>query len=167
MRKMFRTVGALSLALAGFAGNAHAQATDWQSVATACTPAGAASLNAAQFNTALGFVRPPMGAANPQLVYTCNVLDSYIGTVPIWNWLRLQYMDTVGGAVSATLWQKNKLTGATALMVFLPSVAAGGVSNVQAAVPALDFAANAYYVVITVTPQANTRPQAHMVTLAE
>lgn len=153
------------VALAAFAGGAHAQAEDWQSVATACTPATLPSLQNAQFNTAGGFIRAPAGAGGPQLVYTCNVLDSFAAIVPNWNVMQLQALDNVGGAVTAALYAKNKVTGASALVAVVPSVAAGVVANATVAIPALNFAANSYHIVLTLTPQANSRPQAHMVKL--
>lgn len=148
-------------------GAAHAQAEDWQSVVAACTPASLPSLQLPIISASGGFVRAPAGAANPQLVYTCNVLDAYFSTVPVWTRIRLQALDTVGGAVNATLYQKSKATGVSVAVANVPSVAAGVITNSTNAIPALDFAANSYHVVVTITPQANSRPQAHMVQLIQ
>jgi hypothetical protein len=159
-------MGALSLAALLTATGARAQAEDWQHVATACTPQTANALGMAQFNVAGGFIR----ANNPNagtLHYTCNVLDSYATFVPVWNWLTLQYRDTVGGRVQATLYSKNKVTGATVAMANVVGPAAGGVNNVSVALPALNFAVNGYFVVLSIASSANNPPQAHMVQLQQ
>lgn len=161
-----RTAVALASTLA-FAGAAHAQAEDWQSAVAACTPANLPSLQLPIISAPGGFVRAPAGAANPQMVYTCNVLDAYFSFVPLWTHIRLQALDTVGGAVTATLYQKSKATGVSVAVAAVPSVAAGVITNSTNAIPALDFALNSYHVVVTLTPQANSRPQAHMVQLIQ
>ncbi len=166
MSKTLRSLAALTLPLIGFVNAAYAQVEDWQSVATACTPATIDSLALPQFNTVGGFIRAPLGAENPQLRYTCNVLDSFATFVPTWNRMQLQYLDTVGGSISATLYSKNKVTGATAIEAFVASPAAGAINNVNVALPALNFAINAHYVVVAITPRNNARPQAHQVVLA-
>lgn len=145
---------------------ARAQAEDWQHVATACTPSTLNALRWAQFNTGAGYIR----ANNPDagtLHYTCNVLDSYATIVPVWNWLTLQYRDTVGGRVQATLYSKNKVTGATAVVANAIGPAAAGVNNVSVALPGLNFAATGYYVVLSIASSANNPPQVHMVQLEQ
>jgi hypothetical protein len=167
MSRRVRTLALSALTLAGAlsAGTAQAQfIDDWQHVATACTPSNLAALNLVQFVVPNGYLR----ANNPNagtVRYTCNVLDSFASAVPTWNYLTLQYVDTVGGRVIATLYAKSKATGAVAVMANVASPAAAGINNVSIAVPALNFAANSHYVVITMQPAANNPPQAHMVQL--
>jgi hypothetical protein len=170
MNKIFHSVAAIAIPLAGltgFAGSAQAQAEDWLHVATACTPASLDSLAVPQFNTAGGFIRAPLGNGAPRLRYTCNVLDSFATFVPVWNFMVMQYFDPAGGSISATLYSKNRITGVTAVEAFVPSAAAGAVANVVVAVPALNFAVNQHYIVIEMIPQPNVRVQAHMVKLVQ
>ncbi|MBS0445825.1 MAG: hypothetical protein JSR59_07735 [Proteobacteria bacterium] len=157
---------AAALAACALASNAHAQATDWQSVATACQPNSLPALQLVQYIAPGSALRAPLGP-NPPLAYTCNTLDSFNGIVPIWNWLRLQYFDPNGGAVTAQLFQKDKVTGAIALIATAVSTASGAINTVQAPLPALNYANNAYYIQITMIPQSTVRVQAHMVTLAQ
>jgi hypothetical protein len=170
MNKLFRSIAAIAIPLAGLAGytgSAHAQVEDWTHVATACTPASLDSLAAPQFNTAGGFIRAPLGNGTPRLRYTCNVLDSFATFVPVWNFMVMQYFDTVGASITATLYAKNRITGVTAVQAFVPSAAAGAVANVAVALPALNFAVNQHYIVIDITPRPDVRVQAHMVKLVQ
>jgi len=161
-----RTVGITVLSLLGLtAATAQAQVEDWQSNVSSCVPANDYTMVNGQVIVAGGYVRAPLGP-NPPLVYTCNLLDSFAGIVPTWNWLRLQYNAPVNGAVTAALYAKNKITGVSVLQATAVSTASGGVANVQAALPALNFAVNAYFVVVTVNTLPNFRTQAHMVTAA-
>lgn len=164
-RIRFIALGALSLAATLGAGTARAQfVDDWQHVAAACTPSSLPALSMVQINTFNGSIR----ANNPNagtVRYTCNVLDSFATSVTAWNYLTLQYLDTAGGRVVATLYSKNKVTGAAAAIASVASPAAGAIANVSVAVPALNFAVNGYYVVITLLPAVNNPPQAHMVSL--
>lgn len=167
MRKSIRTLtlSALMLAATLAAGSARAQfADDWQHVATACTPSTPAALSQAQFNVGGGYIR----ANNPNagtVHYTCNVLDSFNAPVSAWNDLTLQYRDAAGGRVVATLYAKNKVNGATAVIASAVSPASAAINNVSVNVPPLNFAMFGYYVVISITSSANNPPQAHMVSL--
>ncbi|MEK8034682.1 hypothetical protein AACH06_28020 [Ideonella sp. DXS29W] len=164
-RNRFIALAALSMAAMLSAGSARAQfVDDWQHVAAACAPSSLPALSMVQINTANGSIR----ANNPSsgtVRYTCNVLDSFATSVTTWNYLTLQYLDTVGGRVVATLYAKNKVTGAAAVVASVASPAAGAIANVSVPVPALNFAVNGYYVVITLVPATNQPPQAHMVSL--
>ncbi|HSI56569.1 MAG TPA: hypothetical protein VLA16_03360 [Ideonella sp.] len=162
-----RKVGIAAFSLLGLcAAGAQAQVEDWQSNVSSCVPANAYTLNAGQVIIAGGYVRAPLGP-NPPLIYTCNVLDSFAAVVPNWNFLRLQYNAPVNGAVTAALYAKNKVTGVAVLQATAVSVAAGAVSNVQVGLPALNFAVNSHYIVVTVNTLPNFRVQAHMVTTAQ
>lgn len=160
--------GGIALALAVLAqASAHASAIDdWQSAASACTPINASTLGAAFIPTNGAYVRAPLGP-NPPMTYVCNVLDSFATAVPTWKYLQLQYLDPVGGAVRARLYQKDKVTGTTVLLTTATSAAAVPVSVVSTPVPAMNFAINSYHVVITLTPQTAVQVQAHMVTLTQ
>jgi hypothetical protein len=164
-RLRFMALGGLSLAATLAAGTARAQfADDWQHVAAACTPSTLPALSMVQINTTNGSIR----ANNPNagtVRYTCNVLDSFATSATVWNDLTLQYLDVAGGNVVATLYSKNKVTGATAMVANVTSAAAGAIANVSAPIPALNFAVNAYYVVITLLPSSINPPVAHMVKL--
>jgi hypothetical protein len=165
-RIRFLALCGLSLAATLATGTARAQfIDDWQHVAAACAPSTLSALSMVQINTSNGSIR----ANNPNsgtVRYTCNVLDSFATSVPTWNYLTLQYQDTVGGRVVATLYAKSKATGAAVVMAIVASPAVGGIANVSVPLPGLDFAANAHYVVITLQqPTANNPPQAHMVSL--
>ncbi len=167
-RIRFLALSGLSLAATLAAGTARAQfVDDWQHVAAACTPSNLPALSMVQFNTSNGSIR----ANNPNsgtVRYTCNVLDSFATSMTVWGYLTLQYQDTVGGRVVATLYAKNKVTGAAAVIANVVSPAAGGIANVAVPVPTLNFAVNAHYVVITLQlPSANNPPQAHMVSLQQ
>lgn len=165
-RIRFLAMSGLALAATLAAGSARAQfIDDWQHVAAACAPSNLPALSMVLINTSNGSIR----ANNPNsgtVRYTCNVLDSFATSVTVWNFLTLQYLDTVGGRVMATLYAKSKATGAAVVIANVVSPAAGGIANVSVAVPNLNFAVNAYYVVITLQqPSANNPPQAHMVSL--
>ncbi|HEX5687463.1 MAG TPA: hypothetical protein VFY73_25890 [Ideonella sp.] len=167
MRSRFRflMLGTLSLAATLAAGTARAQfADDWQHVATACTPSNLAALNLVQFVVPNGYIR----ANNPNagiVRYTCNVLDSFVSVVPTWNALTLQYLDAAGGRVTATLYAKSKATGIAGMVATVTGPASAVVANASVAVPGLNFAANAYYVVISISTAGPNPPQAHMVSL--
>jgi len=162
-----RITGALVACFAGcFAAGAHAQVADWQSNVSSCTPANDFTLVNAQVVAAGGYVRAPLGP-NPPAIYTCNVLDSYNVIVPAWNWLRLQYNAPVAGAVTAALYAKDKITGVSVLQATAVSAASAGIANVQVPLPALNFAVNSHYIVVTVNSLAGFRTQAHMVTAAQ
>jgi hypothetical protein len=164
-RIRFLMLGTLSLAATLATGTARAQfADDWQHVATACTPSNLAALNLVQFAVPSGYIR----ANNPNagiLRYTCNVLDSFVGTVPTWNLLTLQYQDAVGGRVSATLYAKTKATGIAGSIATVTGPASAVVANASVPVPGLNFAANTYFVVISISSAGPNPPQAHMVSL--
>jgi hypothetical protein len=153
---------ALLAALTTLCAAAHAQSDDWQHVAADCKPATFSALQLGQFDAARGLIRAPMGAGNPKLQYTCNVLDRYDGFLPFWTTMELQAFDPVGGSVVATLYGKSKATGVSVALLNVSSPAAGVVTNTPVALPALDFSANAYHVVLTLTPRANVQPSAHM-----
>jgi hypothetical protein len=163
---VLRALSIAGLVLATASTNANAQTTNWQSVASACTPASPSTLSLTQTNAPGGSVRAPFGP-NPPLLYTCNVLDSFATIVPAWTTLELQSFDPVGGAVRATLFRKDKVTGAPMALATAVSVAAGGISNVSVAVPALNFATHSHHIVITMLPQVGVQVQAHMVRLDE
>jgi hypothetical protein len=159
-----RLGGATLLSLAGlFTTGAHAQVADWQSNVSSCVPANDFTITAAQVVPAGGYVRAPLGP-NPPLIYTCNVLDSYNVIVPVWNFMRLQFNSPVAGSVTAALYAKDKVTGVSVLQALVANPASAGVANVQVALPALNFAANSHFIVVTLFPQQNFRVQAHMVT---
>jgi len=162
-----RLGGSVLLSCAGlFAGAAHAQVADWQSNVSSCVPANDFTLVNAQVVPAGGFVRAPLGP-NPPVVYTCNVLDSYNVIVPVWNFLRLQFNSPVAGSVTAALYAKDKITGVSALQATVVNPASGGIANAQVALPALNFAVNSYFIVVTLLPQPNFRVQAHMVSTVQ
>ncbi len=157
-----------SLLLTSLASTGAQAATidDWQSAASACTPIRSSTLSTAFIPTNGAYVRAPLAPAAP-LVYVCNVLDSFATAVPTWKYMQLQYLDLIGGAVHAQLFQKSKATGAVVLLASAVSAAAGLISTVTVPVPAMNFAANSYHVVITLTPQTSTQVQAHMMTLTQ
>lgn len=161
-----RALCLFALASSALVSNAHAQASNWQSVASACTPTSLATLTTTTINAILGSVQAPLGP-NPPKLYTCNVLDSFASVNPTWTTLELQYFDPVGGAVKAELYSRNKGNGATAFITGVSSVAAIGVANVAVALPALNFAANSYHVVLTMFPKVGVQVRAHMVRLDE
>lgn len=162
-----RSAGAAAL-LTLLATGAQAQSSDWQSVASACTPTSIAASQQVQVVNNGSYLRAPLAGRNPPtLNYACNVLDPSNGTVPAWKWLVLQYLDTVGNAVSATLYAKSKATGAVSNVGSISSAANVAVTSVDVQIPALDFAANSYYVLLTLRPQVATQPQLHSVSLAE
>jgi hypothetical protein len=168
MIQCIRTLSLSSVALAALlaAGSARAQAEDWQHVAAACTPSTVQALSQAQFNIARGSIRAPNANAGT-LHYTCNVLDSFAGIVPVWSWLRLQAIDAAGGRVTASLYAKNKVNGNTTLLAVVNSVPSGGVAISQAPIPPINFAVSGAYVVISIQSSANNPPQAHMVMLQQ
>jgi hypothetical protein len=154
-------------ALVAVTASAHAAfIDDWQSVASACTPINSSTLGTATIPTSGAYVRAPLAPA-AKLVYVCNVLDSFATAVPTWDYLQLQYLDPVGGAVRAQLFEKSKATGSVVLVASAVSAAAVPISMVTVPVPAMNFAANSYHVVITLMPQTSTQVQAHMVTLTQ
>lgn len=168
-RTLTRPLAATAVALLGLVGSA-AQAQvpieDWQHVATACTPASLNALRYGQFNLSTGYIR----AVNTDvgtLEYTCNVLDSFASYLPAWNHLVLQYRDTAGGRVRATLYQKNKVSGAAAPVATVLSTPAAGMNNVDVPIPQLNFSLYGYYVVLSLTPGAVSAPQVHMVQLKQ
>jgi hypothetical protein len=163
--RLARTLATCAL-VAASAGAHAAFIDDWQSAASACTPINASTLGTATIPTSGAYVRAPLAPA-ARLVYVCNVLDSFASAVPTWNYLQLQYLDPVGGAVRAQLFQKSKATGAVVLLATAVSAAAVPITTATVPVPAMNFATNSYHVVITLTPQTSTQVQAHMVTLTQ
>jgi len=164
-----RAVGAALVCLIGlYATAAQAQVQDWQSNVSSCTPANDYTLVNGQVVVAGGYVRAPaLAGPNPPLIYSCNVLDSYATVVPTWNWLRLQFNSPVAGSVTAALYAKDKITGVSTLQATVANFASAGVANAQVPLPALNFAVNSHFVVVTLAPQPNFRVQAHMVTTAQ
>lgn len=147
---------------------AHAQSSNWQSVASACVPLSAAAAQQVQVVNNGSYLRAPLAGRNPPTInYACNVLDPSNGTVPAWIRLVLQYADATGNAVSATLYAKSKSNGAVSNVASVSSLASSSVTSVSVAIPVLDFAINSYYVLLTLRPQASTQPQLHSVSLVE
>jgi hypothetical protein len=169
MNRIQQSLAAALLPLAALmaAPAAQAQAVDdWQHTVPACSPDGLNSLRFAQINAPLGFVR----ANNPDggvLQFTCNVLDSFATMIPVWNRLVLQYRDAAGGRVMASLYQKNKSTGVSALIANVVSPASAAVANTSVAAPAMDFGINTYYIVVSIQGSAQNPPQAHTVMLVQ
>jgi len=169
MNRLQSSLAATLLPLAALLAAPAAQAQfidDWQHTVPACAPDSLNSLRNAQINAPLGFVRannPDM----PPVVFTCNVLDSFATAVPTWNRLVLQYRDTVGGRVTASLFQKSKATGVPVMIANVVSPAAAGINNAAMPVPAMDFALNTYYVLVSVQGAAQNPAQAHTVMLTQ
>ena len=164
-----RTAGALASSLLALcAAGAHAQVADWQSPVPACVPANADTLNNATIVAPGNFVRAPLASGrNPPLIYICNVLDSYATVMPTWNWLRLQFNSPVAGSVVAQMFSKDKITGGIGLVATVANPPSAGVAVAQVPLPALNFAIDAYYIVVTLNPQTTFRVQAHMVSTAQ
>lgn len=108
-------------------------------------PINSSTLGTATIPTSGAYVRAPLAPA-ANLVYVCNVLDSFATAVPTWNYLHLQYLDLVGDAVRAQLFQKSKATSAVVLLATAVSAAAVPVTTATVLVPAMNFAANSYHV---------------------
>lgn len=158
-----RTLAAAALCAVGAA---HAAPEDWQAVAASCTPTTPSALSGATLNASNnGAIRANTGDGT--LKYVCNVLDSYVSSVTVnWTRFRLQALDPVGGAVGAQLYAKNKTTGAVTLVAtVVANVPVANVQNYAVPIPALNFDAFAYHVVITLNRQAAAQPAAHMVSL--
>ncbi len=169
MRRRVRilTLSTLSLAATLATGTARAQfVDDWQHVATACTPSNLAALNLVQFVVPSGYIRANNPAAGI-VRYTCNVVDSFASIMPTWNFLTLQYQDAIGGRVTATLYAKTKAApGIPGVVATVAGPASLTVDNASVALPVvLNFAANTYYVVISISSAGPNPPQAHMVSL--
>ena len=155
-------LAALPLTLLLSAGAAQAQTQDLAMPATSCTPNTGDSLSKVSMNAAAGFIRANNLKAGTA-VYTCNLLDSFIDTVPIWTRFGMQYRDPIGGRVSATLYGKNKVTGASFVVAAVVSPASAVINNVAAPLPALDYNINSYYAVIRIVSDNVAPPEAHMI----
>lgn len=167
MNTLTRSFAAALLPLAALlaAPAAQAQAVDdWQHTVPACAPDSLNSLRFAQINAPAGFVR----ANNPdggEIHFTCNVLDSFAATLSTWNRLVLQYRDVAGGRVTARLYAKSKVTGASVLVSTVVSLPSAAINNVSVAVPMLNFAVDTHYIVVSIQGAAQNPPQAHTVML--
>jgi hypothetical protein len=167
MNRIQRSLAAAVLPLAALIAAPAAQAQaidDWQHTVPACSPDGLNSLRFAQINAPAGYVR----ANNPDagvLRFTCNVLDSFATSVPLWNRLVLQYRDAAGGRIMATLYEKSKLTGASVAVANAISTASGAINNVAVPAPAMNFGLNTYYIVVSIQGAVQNPPQAHTVML--
>lgn len=156
------SLASLPLSLLLSAGAAQAQVEDLALVATSCTPNTGDSLTKVSMNPAAGYIRAGNVKAGT-VVYTCNLLDSYVDIVPAWTRFGLQYRDAVGGRITATLYGKNKVTGGTFVVAALATPASAIISNASVALPALNFGVNGYYAVIRMASDANLPPEAHMI----
>lgn len=169
MNRIQQSLAAALLPLASLLAAPAAQAQaidDWQHTVPACSPDGLNSLRFAQINAPAGFVRannPDAGVLN----FTCNVLDSFATSVPTWNRLVLQYRDVAGGRVMASLYQKSKMTGVSAMISNVVSPASGVIANTSVGVPAMDFSLNTYYIVVSIQGAVLNPPQAHTVMLVQ
>lgn len=141
---------------------AHAQAEDLAIPLTSCTPNTGASLTGVQMNPVGGFVRA-LNASAGTVVYTCNLLDSYVDVIPAWTRIGLQYRDLFGNRIQLSLYAKNKVTGAAALMAVLNTPASGPINNVSVPLPAMNYALFSYYAVVRMISSANNPPEAHLV----
>lgn len=154
---------------AGAPAPVRAQASNWQSVASACV---AATVGASQQVTVAAngsFIRakPAAGPNPPTLNYVCNVLDASDSTLTTWTKLRLEYLDVLGGQVTATLYAKSKSTGALTNLGQVVGTPSNTVTTATVGVPPLNFATHSHYVLLGLQPQPGTQPQLHAVTLAE
>lgn len=171
MNTLPRVGVALAVVLAATAAPraALAQASDWQSVASGCVATSASASQQVTVASNGSFIRAKLAAGPnpPTLNYVCNVLDPSNVTVPIWTKLRLEYLDTLGGLATATLYAKSKTSGGIVNLGNVISAGGAGVTTATVGVPPLDFAANSYYVLLGLQPSPATQPQLHAVTLAE
>lgn len=152
----------LPAALLLSAGAAHAQVEDLAIPLTSCTPNTGASLTGVVMNTVGGFVRAPNASAGT-VVYTCNLLDSYVDIVPAWTRIGLQYRDAIGNRIQLSLYGKNKVTGASGLVAVLNTPPAGAINNVSVPLPALNYGVFSYYAVVRIISSPNNPPEAHLV----
>lgn len=156
------TLAALPLGLLLSAGAAQAQTQDLAMPVTSCTPNTGDSLSKVSMNPAAGFVR----ANNPKagtVVYTCNVLDSFVDITPIWTRFGMQYRDAVGGRVTATMYGKNKITGASFVVAAVASPASAVINNVAVPLPVLNYDLNSYYAVVRMVSDNVVPPEAHLI----
>jgi hypothetical protein len=155
-------LAALPLTLLLSAGAAQAQTQDLAMPATSCTPNTGESLSKVSMNPAAGFIRANNLKAGT-VVYTCNLLDSFIDTVPIWTRFGMQYRDPIGGRIVTTLYGKNKVTGVSFVVAAVASPASAVINNVAVPLPVLDYNLNSYYAVIRMVSDNVAPPEAHMI----
>lgn len=156
------TLAALPLSLLLSAGAAQAQTQDLAMPVTSCTPNTGDSLSKVSMNPAAGFVRANNLKAGT-VVYTCNLLDSFIDITPIWTRFGMQYRDAVGGRVTATMYGKNKITGVSFVVAAVASPASAVINNVSVALPVLNYNLNSYYAVIRMVSDNVVPPEAHLI----
>lgn len=155
--------------LVGIAGTAQAT-EDWQAAAATCVPVSAGIFHNTLTGVPGAHIRPTLGNS---IKYYCNVLSPQDAVpTPTWAFLELQYQnDSIGGNVTAQLYAKDKVTGATVAVgpaaVSTASIPVNVVAAVLPAAPLLDFAVNAYHVLITVVSTNDLIPRAHMVVLTD
>lgn len=152
----------LPAALLMSATGAHAQAEDLAIPLTSCTPNTGPSLTGVVMNPVGGFVRAG-NAASGTVVYTCNLLDSYINFVPAWTRIGLQYRDALGNRIQLSLYAKNKVSGAAALVSVVNTPPSAGIGNFSVPLPALNYALFSYYAVVRIISSPNNPPEAHLV----
>lgn len=155
-------LAALPLGLLLSSTGALAQAEDLAIPLTSCTPNTSNSLGKVVMNAAQGYVRANNATAGT-VIYTCNLLDSYVNIVPLWTRIGLQYRDATGGRINFTLYAKNKLTGVSGVVATFVPPASVPLNNVSVPIPVLNYAANSYYAVVRILSDAVQPPEAHLV----
>jgi hypothetical protein len=161
-----------AVSLLGLAGVAHAT-PDWQAAAATCVPDSRTTVANEVTGKPGAWVSLSPAAAEHEgakVVYFCNVLSPLDNPVPpTWRYFKLQYGNTLGNEVQAVLYSKNKLTGATATIAAVFSAPSAGVAVATVPLPPapLDFVANAYHVILTLTSIQATQPRGHMVILSD
>ncbi|HEX5684058.1 MAG TPA: hypothetical protein VFY73_08480 [Ideonella sp.] len=156
---------AAALAFGAWHPAAHATA-DWLTVAPTCVPDSSQSLDFGLTSLGGGYVRS--AGRNPPVAYFCPVWNpDDLAATPSWKFLKLQALDPNGGggSVVATLYAKNRITGAVSPVTSVASPLSSIVMVTSVPLPApLSFKRNAYYVTIQI--DAPTMPaEAHMVML--
>lgn len=159
-----RALFGAALGLVALHGTAWAT-NDLTIVVPTCSPANANTVAFGLTSKSGGYVR---AGRNPPVRYFCPVgnPDDFT-TLPSWTKLKLQYLDpnSTGGQVRASLYAKDRTTGATQLVASLGSVPSPTIKVVETGfrVP-MDFAANGYYVVIDLNTTSMV-VEAHLVML--
>jgi hypothetical protein len=163
---------ATAACLLALAGAAHAT-PDWQAAAATCVPDSRTTVANEVTGKPGAWVSLSATAAHQdgtKDIYFCNVLSPLDDPVPpTWKNFKLQYGNTVGNEVQATLYSKNKFTGVVATVAAVNSAASAGVAVATVPLPAapLDFVNFAYHIIITLVPIQGSQPRGHMVILSD